>query len=131
MNAMGRLCPILGGMAVLAVSFFGFSSTATAAELMSGNGVDATAVYDNIRTVLPFVAVTAVLLTICVVVWLPRFTNLALTAMVLTLLGNFAPQAIALLTGDTTGGQSIAQGAELFAPAQVQLVTVQERHGRG
>jgi hypothetical protein len=93
-----------------------FPHAVEAATLMNGaGGVNATQVQSNVQGVLPYVTFIAVLLTIAVVVWLPRYMGYALTAMVMLLLGNFAEPVVNLLYGNNG---AVAAGAELF-PGQV------------
>jgi hypothetical protein len=104
---------ILGAVSCAALALF--PHPVEAAALMNGAGANATAIQTNVTGILPYVTFIAVIMTIGVVVWLPRYMGLALTAMVMLLLGNFAEPLTNLLYGNNG---AVAAGAELF-PGQV------------
>jgi hypothetical protein len=104
---------VLGAISFAALALF--PHPVEAAALMNGAGANATAIQTNVTGILPYVTFIAVIMTIGVVVWLPRYMGLALTAMVMLLLGNFAEPLTNLLYGNNG---AVAAGAELF-PGQV------------
>jgi hypothetical protein len=106
---------VLGAVSFAALALF--PHPVEAAALMNGAGANATQIQANVTGILPYVTFIAVIMTIGVVVWLPRYMGLALTAMVMLLLGNFAEPLTNLLYG---GNGAVAAGAELF-PGQVLI----------
>jgi hypothetical protein len=99
-----------------AANLLNTSGTAAATGLQA---VNASQIYGNLNTLLPFVSGVALTLAFLFVFFLPRFVAFPLTIGALSLLANFAPSIINLSTG--RGGDSIAAGANLFSAHQIVI----------
>ncbi|AGY58004.1 hypothetical protein [Gloeobacter kilaueensis] len=110
--------------AALVIAFVFAAIPAMAAELLSNDAqnIDAGQVYTNILTILPFIAIIALLVTIMFVFFLPRYFGYPLVVGALALLANFAPQIVNLLWG--RGDDAVTAGAELFLPEQISELPV-------